>query len=287
MSILTKPPSQKPDKPRKPGKPEKVKKQKASKPPKGEKPAKGEAKPTGRRRASITHASVNLLSPWVLEEIHVRKLRLRFVLGALVLLLLLAAAWGALRMNLASSEEDLRGESAVADGLNAQISEMGDVQTYVGDVTVRTTKVEETMADEVAYSTVLRTLDEALPDGASYEAITLTLAPDSGPAAADSGSPDDPVCPGPDPFGARVTVGCIVLSGTADDRDDVSALVQALDESNLFVEPFIDATTTDAGDGPRVTTFSGSLGLDPATFSHRYADIDGSEDDAKKQESTP
>jgi hypothetical protein len=62
----------------------------------------------------------------------------------------------------------------------------------------------------------------------------------------------------------------VTLSGTADSRDTVGRLVQGLAGVNGFVEPFISTTTT--ADEEQVT-FTGSVGLSPRVYSHRFADV--------------
>ena len=153
------------------------------------------------------------------------------------------------------------------------------MRTYVSDVTARATDVEDTMAQEVAMSRVLDALDDALPDGASYDDLAITLPPAGAVAGADATT--QPTCPGPDPFEVRPVVGCIAVTGTAQSRDDVSSLVQDLAASDLFVEPFVNTTTTSTSeDGAAGTVqFVGSIGLGRQTLTDRYADLDGNERD--------
>ena len=49
--------------------------------------------------------------------------------------------------------------------------------------------------------------------------------------------------------------------------------------ADLFVEPFVNTTTTSASEEGAASTvqFIGSLGLDPSSLTGRYADVDGSE----------
>ncbi|GAA5144221.1 hypothetical protein GCM10023340_11580 [Nocardioides marinquilinus] len=246
---------------------------------------RGRTKPSsGRRRAAPpAAASVNLLSPWVLEELHVRRLRARFALGAVALLLVIAGTLVAARMSLASAEQALADDQAVGRGLSAQIGELAPVRTYVADVGVRSTKVVETMAGQAATAKITAALDEALPEGARYTSLTITLPPPETLLPPDANTPEAAVCPGPDPFGSVELVGCVELTGTARNRADVSALVQALAERGLFIEPFMRATTSeetptltvgdggeDAAAGPGGVTFEGSVGLTSKALSGRY-----------------
>jgi len=252
-----------------------------------EKPPKGKAAKAAKASASKVArpgvASVNLLSPWVFEELRVHQLRRRFMLGLVVLVVAIALVWSALRFNLHRTNEDLRGEQAVGVGLTNKLRDLGPVKTYVDGVTRRVITVKGATYDDVAFSRVLGSLDAATPDAATISTISVELAaaePDTSkdsketPADKAKKAATDPArglvgntCPGPDPFGTKVVVGCVTITGTAASRDAVSALVIALGGDKLFVEPFVDTTTTEDSDA---VTFSGSVGLSPAVFSGRY-----------------
>lgn len=241
---------------------------------------RGAAKGGGSRDSKVTRsaavASVNLLSPWVFEELRVRQLRRRFLLGGVVLLLAIALAWSGLRFNLHRANEELRGEEAVGEGLRQQLDELAPVRSYVDGVHRRIVTVAGATYDDVAFSRVVGALQTATPSGAAIETIAVELAAAEVPEEGSVPVAEDPArglvgstCPGPDPFGTKVVVGCVTISGTAVSRDAVSGLVIALGSDKLFVEPFVDTTTTDDADSDAVT-FTGSVGLSPAVFSGKY-----------------
>ena len=222
-------------------------------------------------------ASVNLLSPWVHEELRVRRLRERFGLGLLALLLVIGSLWAWQRVTLAQVEADLSGEEATAEGLQARIGELAPVQAYVDGVDRRAGSVQQQMITDVAFSTVLEELAAATPAGARIESLSVDLPPGAGVTIAPDGTIADPTrglvaagCPGPDPFAVLEVIGCVTLSGTATSRDAVGELVENLADSGAFAEPFISTTTTDEGSG---VAFSGSVALDPKVFSSRYDDL--------------
>lgn len=263
---------------------------------------------SAKSRPVETVAAVNLLSPWVFEEIKVHQLRRRLVVIGIVLVAVVALVWGALRFNLHQAEEELRGEEATGTGLSSQLAQLTPVKTYVDSVDRRVLTVRGATYDDVEFSRVLEALDAAAPDGVQVATISVELASTeadgttststtssestttsdaAGSAEGDAeGDQDgkgdkDPArglvgstCPGPDPFGTKVVVGCVTFEGTAVSRDAVGQLVIALGDEGLFVEPFVDTTTTDAADaaasagGP--VSFTGSVGLSPKVFSGRY-----------------
>ncbi len=259
-------------------------------------PSLGRAEKTGPGNA------VNLLSPAFLEELAVLRLRSQMALGVGLVLLLVVSGWAFQVLSLRSAEATLNGEEAAAAARQAQITELAPVRSYVEGVRGRATEVETTMSTDISFSQSLLSLVRAAPAGITIDSAAVTVltaaqaaaasgvvaaAPD--PTAtedtAEAGVPavaDDPTrglsgsgCPGPDPFAATPSVGCLVISGTATDRRTVGQLVQRLAQQDLFVEPFISTTTTDAADptGGDSLSFSGTVGLTPLVFSGRYDDL--------------
>lgn len=220
------------------------------------------AKTAGRRRTSdhIDPAAVNLLSPWVMDELRVNHLRRRFGLGVVTLVLLVGLAWVGLNLQLHRAETEVRGEEALTPSLSAKIADLSDVRTYVTSVDQRSATVTAVTAAETQFSRALSALDAALPRSASLDTLSVAL-----PTGTDeSGGANTAACPGPDPFGATEVIACLELSGTAADRGDVSTFVQRLARVNLFVEPFV-ATTTNGTE--RGVTFTGSVGITYAALS--------------------
>lgn len=231
----------------------------------------------GRRRATPSSSSVNLLSPWVLDELHVRRLRRRFLAGAVALVVVAGAGWGMLKLDNSRGQDDLAADEAIGAGLQTQITDLADVKIYVNNVKLRSNSVEETMTRQVAFSTVMASLDRALPAGTALDSINVVLPPDPATAGAGASLTTDSLCPGPDPFGARPVIGCIELGGTADSRADISTIVQQLGRSDLFIEPYVSDTVTESTDGAGGIQFSISVGLDETTYTLRFADVDGSD----------
>lgn len=234
--------------------------------------------------------AVNLLSPWSFEAMAARRLRRRFVLAGIGLVLLLTAGWAGQHLRAGQAEQILAIEQAERSSLAQQTAELAPVRTFVAAVAKRQQTVSTTMAGEVRFSRLLSELSLATPADAELTSLSVTLtpagAPTEGTPAADAGgtsaggdgaaaTPSSTpttasACPGPDPFGTRSVIGCLTLSGTAASRDAVGRLVVDLGRSTIFVEPFVSTTTT--AEGPRVT-FTGTVGVSPRAFTGRYDDL--------------
>jgi hypothetical protein len=238
-----------------------------------------------RQHSRSALPAVNLLSPWSFEAISTRRLRQRFSVACLGLALVVAAAWGVQHARVTQAEKVLSVEQAHVQLLTDETGALAPVQAFVTSVEQQKATVQETMTREIYFSLVLDALRAATPSGANVESAIVALAPEAPPLPATGTDPEtgtgattaEPVvqvpslCPGPDPFNTLTVVGCMTLSGSAQNRRSVGDLVIGLGESKLFVEPFISTTTSADGTG---VTFTGSVGLSERVFSNRYADLD-------------
>ena len=267
------------------------------------------SRPARSAEPAVTRTSVNLLSPWVLEELRIRELRRRLALGAAAALVLVAGGWGWQHTALGGAQDDLAAEQAAGAVLQQRIEGLAPVRTYVDGVQLRAADVQDSMRTEVSFSRVLLDLQDSLPPGVSVDQLSVSLlptdvtgtpAPDAAATTATGTTGDaatDPdadltrglsgaACPGPDPFDTTPAIGCVTISGTAVDRAAVGRMVQRLSRRNAFSEPFVDTTTTSgttAGSATGVTgvagaedpavTFAGTVGITPAVFTGRYDDL--------------
>ena len=217
--------------------------------------------------------SVNLLSASAFEKMAARRLRHRFLAAGFVMLLLVNAAWVAQHLRVVEARKLVAVEQAETDRLTSQTQLLAPVRAFVDGVAVQLRTVQAAMANEVYFSDVLDGLTEATPEGAEVQSVSVTITAAAAAAAATgTAAPAASACPGPDPFNTRTVVGCVTLSGTATSRAEVGELVIALGRSRLFVEPFINTTTT--ADSAAVT-FAGSVGLSERVFSGRYVEPAG------------
>ena len=240
-----------------------------------------------RQPAHPVVPTVNLLSPWVFDALQTRRLRRRFAVGAALLALLIGAGWAVQELRIRQAEQVLTVEQAETARLTAETNKLAPVRVYVATVEGQKGTVAQTMANEVLTSRILGALRAATPAGATVASVAVTVSPPPpapvAPAPAPNGDTAEPPapapapvpvespCPGPDPFNTRTVVGCVTLSGTADSRATVGSFVIRLGGERLFVEPFINTTTTAEGDE---VSFTGSVGLSDKAVSGRYADLD-------------
>lgn len=225
------------------------------------------------RRAKQRHSGglpvVNLLSASEFERLAARRLRHRFVLGGVALVLLVGGAWVVQNVRVNETQKLVAVEQEETNRLTSQTQVLAPVRSFVGGVAVQVSTVQDAMTGEVYFSEVLAGIRDATPPGAQLATIAVTLADHTGVGADPTTGAVVSACPGPDPFNTLPVVGCVTLSGTAASRAEVGDLVVELGHSRLFVEPFISTTTTGEADE---VAFSGSVGLSKKVFSRRYGD---------------
>jgi len=245
----------------------------------------------GRGAGTDATTAVNLLSPWVIEELGVRTLRFRFAYAALALVVALGLAWTGLHLQAGRAQTALAGEESIGTTLTSQISSMAPVRAYVSGVDTRARAVSDLTDGQLALSQVMQGLQAALPPQASIDTLQVSVPLAAGSAAATGATPAAPAtgttgatdpaadpaagtCPGPDPFAATDVVACLQITGQAATRDAVSTLVLSLQRSPLFAEPFVSATTSsEEGDAAGGVTFVGSVGVTAEAADLRFANL--------------
>jgi Tfp pilus assembly protein PilN len=214
---------------------------------------------------------VNLLSPSVFEAMAARRLRRRFVAAGFVLTLLVGGGWGLQHLRSAQADKLLTVERAETSRLTAEKKDLAPVSAYVAEVLKQKTVVKKTMEKEALLSRVLDDLRSATPDGVRIETLNATIEGSQAAAGAGQTTTAANVCPAPNPFVRKVSVGCVTLTGTATSRAAVGQFVTKLGAGGVFVAPYV--TTTSTADSKKFA-FSGSVAISTRVLSNRYADID-------------
>jgi len=238
------------------------------------------SKRAGRQHFAIGLPTVNLLSPAVFEALAVRRLRRRFAVAAVALVVLVGSGWAFQRSRVASVEEELATQQAHAARLAARVNALAPVRQFHADVERQKKSLTQAMASEVLFSRIVAEMRAQTPPDVQVQTWSVTMTNTGTGAASSSGSSTSAsgssaastasACPQPDPFTPPSAVGCITIAGSASTRSAVGALIVRLAGSDLFVDPFI--TTTDASDEGKVT-FNGTVGVTRKAFSMRYTDL--------------
>lgn len=214
---------------------------------------------------------VNLLPAELQEAIERARLKRLFAGLTVVLVVVMAALWGAQTALINSAQSQLEAEQATSAQLATEQNALAPVQAFYGQIDANRSTIQTTMQNEVLTSQVLDALKQATPPGVNVESFGLTLGGTTGTAGAADPSMTTSSCPSANPYEAAApSAGCITVSGTATNRSVVGQWLDNLEAQDMFTVAFIPSTTADPEAG-RIT-FTASVGLDAATaYQNRYA----------------
>lgn len=204
---------------------------------------------------------VNLLPERIRTDITIAKVRKAAIAAVVMIVLVGALVWWqqGQRIDQATAQRD----SVVATGvqLRAKVQALAPIQAMVTQLENQQQLVRTALAAQPQASAVVTRLLEAGASagtpGIVFDSIAVTYYPIPGP-----GGTLNP-CPDPDPFGTELAIGCLTFTARATEREQVAALLRAMDADPLFVGPYVSNTTVAALAEGQSVTFSGSAGISP------------------------
>jgi len=213
-----------------------------------------------------TLPQVNLLPQQVRDSMAIGQVRNWSIAAIAALLVIAGGLWWLQGSTIERAEADLAAATAENAQLRDDVAALTPVKQMYEQITRLQDIVTTTLASQPQAAVVIDRLAQAVTAAGAGD-ITFTSVD-----VLYSGipQPGDPInaCPNPDPFGTDITIGCLTFAAEAGNRDQVSALLRALDEDPLFVGPYVTSTTAtevSAGaEGSRTETvvaFSGSAGV--------------------------
>lgn len=194
---------------------------------------------------------VDLFPPSVREATALR--RTRTVLLALVAFVVLVGATVWILQGSAIGQAEARLADAQAENarMQAEIDLLAPITVLFDEIANQRALVETTLAAQPQAAAVNDRLIAAGGPQVTFSFITVEYRPIPLP-----GEVPNP-CPNPNPFDARVAIGCLSFSATAESPDEVSALLLALDADPFFIGPYVGSTSSSEGK----VTFSGTAAV--------------------------
>lgn len=210
-----------------------------------------------------TLPAVNLLPAKVRDAIAVRKVRRGLLAGALIVVLGAGALWYLQGERITNARAILTAAQAESAALQEQVNSLAAVKAFDAELDSQRELVRTTLAAQARTTEIVQRLTRAGQsagggqDGIVFDSIGITYqgVPTAG-AVLNS-------CPNPDPFGEQITIGCLTFSATAATRQQVSRLLEILEDDPIFVGSFVTSTSL----SPAVDTegasvaFTGTSGL--------------------------
>lgn len=206
---------------------------------------------------------VNLLPPSVPEYFLVRGIRRWFISIAVLLTIAFACVWYLQVNQIADAEGRLAQAQADSAKISAQVSALAPIKEMYDQITAEQSLVATTLASAPQASLVVaRLADAGLAAQGSGGPVAFTSVAIEYRGIPEPGAELNP-CPNPDPFSSDITIGCITFSGTASNREQVSAMLSIIAGDSLFVGPYVNnSTVTQAtADVPGGVMFTGTAGV--------------------------
>lgn len=205
---------------------------------------------------------VNLLPAAIGESIGLRKVRRSLIAVAVLIALLLGGVWYLQGSRISEAEARLAAAQAEGSQLQGQLDALAPITVLTNALADQKALVESTMAAQPQAAVVIERLREAGRQVGGGSGIAFSNASVSYQGIPAAGGVLNP-CPNPDPFGTEVTIGCITFSASANDRQQVSRLLEVMEADPLFVGPYVTNTALGTTEGKQKTTvtFSGTAGV--------------------------
>lgn len=208
-----------------------------------------------------TLPAVNLLPDVIRQDILVTKVRKGALLAIVVLLLAGAGLWWQQAQQIDQARAERDGVVATGVQLRAKVQALSPIQAMVTQLENQQELVRTALAAQPKAGPVIeRLLAAGAAAGAPdivFDSISVTYYPIPGP-----GGTLNP-CPDPDPFGTEIAIGCLTFTARAADREQVAALLRAMEADPLFVGSYVSNSTVAALAQGQSVTFSGSAGISP------------------------
>jgi Tfp pilus assembly protein PilN len=211
---------------------------------------------------------VNLLPPEIAEQKAFRRIQA----GLLVVVLLAAAATGALWEHQRSSTADARTaeqtSAARTTALQARVAHLSYVTAVYGAVSNARAMLEQALGQEILWSHYLTDLGLVVPSGVWLTSVTATETPTTGTSSSSSATSTSPP-------GTTSALGSVTFVGVALTRDDVASWLQAIDTEKGFGGAFVSSITEDKIGSTIVYDFDSTVNLTSKAISHRAATLLG------------
>lgn len=207
---------------------------------------------------------VNLLP----REVALRRAQRRTVRASGAAVMIFAVALGGLHMmrgaTIAQAEAERDAVQAQVVRLEAEVAQLEPFRLLADELEARNTLLASAMASEVSHARILNDLSLAFPAASSMRSLTIAASNPEADSAATAGQGIDP----------GASVATVSYQGYSTERvaPGVEAVLVEFDKVRSFFGSFIETAAVEAMDATDVTTFTGTVRLDDAALTHRYAD---------------
>ncbi len=203
---------------------------------------------------------VNLLPSSVPEFFTLRRVRRAFIAITVLMVIAFGAVWYLQNSQIADAQARLDQAQADNAAVAARVSALAPIKEMYDQITAEQDIVATALAADPRASTVIARLVKAGGVAAGASGVEFTSIAVEYRGIPESGAVLNP-CQNPDPFSSDITIGCVTFSGTAANRDQISAMLTAMAGDPLFIGPFVNNSTVTETTGSSGVMFTGTTGV--------------------------
>lgn len=216
---------------------------------------------------------VDLLPLTLREAAHVLRIRAELFGVALIVAAALSVGFLAQQGLLVAANQSLQSTTNEASMLAQQLAKYQSTKAFYEQIDFNKAQILVNMSKEVDTANVFETLRATSPNGITLTSVDTTITT-SVVGAQNAANPTTTTtdvaegCPQINLFatGTAPAYGCAKVTGSATNRDVLSAWVKAIQQESMFISPFVSESSSSGS----AVTFTASIGLTAKVYSLRY-----------------
>lgn len=184
---------------------------------------------------------IDLLPPSVKEGQALRKTRNLLLLTFIAVVALGVLVWVMQSSAISEAEDRLATARAENEQIQVDIARLAPIGALFNQIESQKQLVQDTLNSQPRAAAVNNRLIQAGEETGGKQPVTFTsisVAYRPRPAPGDVPNP----CPNPAPFDTQVAIGCLTFTATAESREQVAALLLAIEADPFFIGPYVGST---------------------------------------------
>ncbi len=184
---------------------------------------------------------VDLLPPTVKEGQALRRTRSLLILSLIAVLALGVLVWVLQGSTISQAEDRLASARADNERIQADIARLAPIGALFNQIEAQKQLVQDTLDSQPRAAAVNNRLIRAGEEAGGKKPVNFTSISAVYRPRPVPGDVPNP-CPNPAPFDTQVAIGCLTFTATAESREQVAALLLAIEADPFFIGPYVGST---------------------------------------------
>lgn len=207
---------------------------------------------------------VDLLPQAVRDSVALHNIIRWFAVLLVLLVLAGGAVWYLQGSRISDAEASLAQAQSEKVAIDKKMADLAPIKQMYVQIKGQQELVNTTLAAQPKATEILEHLYTVARESSGRGGIEFSSASVAYHGIPKAGDPTN-LCADPNPFVAKVTVGCMTFEGSAASREQISNFLTAMAADRMFVGPYVDNSTITVGETgtPGRVTFTGTAGISP------------------------